>query len=66
MRFCGRGTQDQIERSLKPIVTTAGGGIATITLATREVQPLVAGPVPVLVAGHQTGDVQLSGSRSHD
>src|SRR3954469_14604107 len=41
----------------KLIVTTAGGGIATITLATREVKPLVAGPVSVLVAGHQSGDV---------
>src|SRR5205823_9087910 len=43
--------------SKKLIVTTAGGGIATITLATREVKPLVAGPVSVLVAGHKTGDV---------
>ena len=41
----------------KLIVTTAGGGIATITLATREVKPLVAGPVSVLVAGRRTGDV---------
>jgi oligogalacturonide lyase len=41
----------------KLIVTTTGGGIATITLATREVKPLVAGPVSVLVAGHKTGDV---------
>src|ERR1017187_9862363 len=41
----------------KLIVTTAGGGIATITLATREVRPLVAGPASVLVAGHKTGDV---------
>jgi oligogalacturonide lyase len=41
----------------KLIVTTAGGGIATIILATREVKPLVAGPVSVLVAGRQTGDV---------
>jgi len=41
----------------KLIVTTAGGGIGTITLATREVTPLVAGPVSVLVAGHKTGDV---------
>ena len=41
----------------KLIVTTAGGGIATITLATREVKPLVPGPVSVLVAGHKTGDV---------
>jgi oligogalacturonide lyase len=41
----------------KLIVTTAGGGIATITLATREVRPLVAGPVSVLVAGRKTGDV---------
>ena len=41
----------------KLIVTTAGGGIATITLATREVKSLVAGPVSVLVAGHKTGDV---------
>jgi oligogalacturonide lyase len=39
------------------IVTTAGGGIATITLATREIKPLVAGPVSVLVAGHKTGDI---------
>src|SRR5882757_815641 len=39
------------------IVTTAGGGIATIILATREVKPLAAGPVSVLVAGHKTGDV---------
>ena len=50
----------------KLIVTTAGGGIATITLATREVKPLVAGPVSVLVAGHKTGDVyyvkRLSGA----
>jgi oligogalacturonide lyase len=41
----------------KLIVTTAGGGIATINLATREVKSLVAGPVSVLVAGHHTGDV---------
>lgn len=39
------------------IVTTPGGGIATITLATREVKPLVQGPVSVLVAGHKSGDV---------
>jgi oligogalacturonide lyase len=41
----------------KLIVTTAGNGIATIDLATREVKPLVAGPVSVLVTGHKTGDV---------
>jgi len=41
----------------KLIVTTAGGVIATIVLATREVRPLVAGPVSVLVAGHKSGDV---------
>ena len=41
----------------KLIVTTAGGGIATIILATREIKPLVAGPVSVLEAGHKTGDV---------
>ena len=41
----------------KLIVTTPGGGIATITLATREIKPLVAGPVSVLVAGRKTGDV---------
>ncbi len=39
------------------IVTTAGGGIATIDLATRGVKPLVAGPVSVLTAGHKTGAV---------
>ncbi len=44
----------------KLIVTTAGGGIATINLATREVKPLVAGPVSVLVAGHKTGDVYFT------
>src|SRR5580693_2806267 len=41
----------------KLIVTTANGGIATITLSTREVKPLVVGPVSVLVAGHKSGDV---------
>jgi oligogalacturonide lyase len=41
----------------KLIVTTAGGGIAAIDLATRETKPLVAGPVSVLVTGHKTGDV---------
>ncbi len=41
----------------KLIVTTPGGGIATITLATREIKPLVTGPVSVLVAGHKSGDV---------
>jgi oligogalacturonide lyase len=38
-------------------VTTAGGGIATIILATQEVKPLVAGRVSVLVAGHKSGDI---------
>jgi oligogalacturonide lyase len=41
----------------KLIVTTADGGISTITLVTREVKPLVTGPVSILVAGHKTGDV---------
>lgn len=41
----------------KLIVTTKGGGIATVTLATHEITPLVTGPVSVLVAGHQSGDV---------
>src|SRR5262245_46878431 len=41
----------------KLIVTTTGGGISTINLATREVKPLVPGPVSVLVTGHKTGDV---------
>jgi oligogalacturonide lyase len=41
----------------KLIVTTPGGGIATITLATRELKPLVSGPVSVLVAGRKSGDV---------
>ena len=44
----------------KLIVTTAGGGIATIDLASREMQPLVAGPVSVLVAGRKTGDVYFT------
>ena len=42
------------------IVTTPGGGIATINLATREVKPLVPGPVSVLVAGHKSGDVYFT------
>ena len=41
----------------KLIVTTAGGGIAAIDLATHETKPLVAGPVSVLVTGHKSGDV---------
>ena len=41
----------------KLIVTTADGGIATITLATQELKPLVPGRVTVLVAGHKSGDV---------
>jgi oligogalacturonide lyase len=41
----------------KLIVTTVGGGISTIDLATREVKPLVAGPASVLVTSHKTGDV---------
>ncbi len=41
----------------KLIVTTLGGGIATIALATREITPLVPGPVSVLMAGYKTGDV---------
>src|SRR5664279_2010908 len=52
----------------KLIVTTSGGGIATIILATHDVKPLVEGPVSVLVAGHKTGDVyytkRLPGSAS--
>src|SRR5262249_16667974 len=41
----------------KLIVTVTGAGIATIDLATREIRPLVPGPVAVLVAGHKSGDV---------
>src|SRR5215471_7111169 len=41
----------------KLIVTTAGGGISAIDLATREIKPLVPGPVSVLVTGHKSGDV---------
>jgi oligogalacturonide lyase len=41
----------------KLIVTTAGGGISTIILATQEVKPLVTGRVSVLVAGHKSGDI---------
>jgi oligogalacturonide lyase len=53
----------------KLIVTTPGGGIATIDLATREEKPLVAGPVSVLVAGRKTGDIyytKRSGGRGPD
>lgn len=41
----------------KLIVTTAGNGISTIDLATRDVKPLIEGPVSVLFAGRKTGDV---------
>jgi oligogalacturonide lyase len=41
----------------KIIVTTPGNGIAAIDLVTREVKPLVAGPVNVLVTGRKTGDI---------
>jgi oligogalacturonide lyase len=41
----------------KLIVTTRGGGISAIDLATREIQALVPGPVSVLVTGRKTGDV---------
>lgn len=41
----------------KIIVTTPGGGIAAIDLQTREITPLVPGPVSVLVTGHKTGDI---------
>jgi oligogalacturonide lyase len=40
----------------KLILTTRGGGIATIDPATRELKRLVQGPVSVLVTGHKTGD----------
>ena len=52
----------------KLIVTTPGGGIATINLATREVKPVVPGPVLVLATGRKTGDVyytkRLGGPRA--
>lgn len=41
----------------KLIVTTPGGGISSIDLATRELRPLVPGPVFALVTGQKTGDV---------
>jgi oligogalacturonide lyase len=41
----------------KIIVTTPGGGVSTIDLATHEVKPLVQGPVSLIMAGHKTGDV---------
>jgi oligogalacturonide lyase len=41
----------------KLIVTTPGGSISTIDLATHDVRRLVAGPVSVLVTGRKTGDV---------
>ena len=41
----------------KLIVTTAGRGIAAIDLATREIRPIVEGPVGVLVTGRKSGDV---------
>src|SRR5437763_14065412 len=49
----------------KLIVTTSGGGIETIILATREVKPLIAGPETGLVSGHQSGDDYYT-KRVHD
>ncbi len=46
------------------IVTTRGGGISTINLATREIKALVPGPVSVLVTGHKTGDVYYTKRQS--
>ena len=48
------------------IVTTAGGGIATIDLVTREIKPLVPGPVSVLVTGHTSGDVYYTRRAARD
>src|ERR1039457_5194684 len=41
----------------KLIVTTAGGGIATMARPPGEFKPLLAGPASVLVVGHRPGDV---------
>ena len=41
----------------KLIVTTPDRGIAAIDLATREIKPVVPGPVSVLVTGRKSGDV---------
>ncbi len=41
----------------KLIVTTPDRGIAAIDLATREIRPIVPGPVGVLVTGRKSGEV---------
>jgi len=41
----------------KLLVTTPGGGLATIDLETRKTDPIVAGPVRVVIMGHKTGDI---------
>jgi oligogalacturonide lyase len=41
----------------KILVTTPGGNISTINLATREIKQIVQGPVQIIMAGHKTGDV---------
>lgn len=41
----------------KIIVTTPGNVIAAIDLQTRNIKPLVPGPVSALMTGHKTGDI---------
>jgi len=44
----------------KKIVVTTSAGISTIDLATRVIEPVVAGEVRVIVVGRKTGDVYYS------
>src|SRR5262245_52535310 len=41
----------------KLLVMAPGGGLATMDLATRRTEPIVAGPARVIIMGYKTGDI---------
>jgi len=53
-------TQNAYSPDGRKIVVTTRAGIATIDLATRKVEPVVAGRVRPIVVGRRTGDVYYS------
>ncbi len=61
-------TQNAYSPDGRKIVVTTPEGISTIELATRKIEPVVAGRVRVIVVGRRTGDVYYSkreGERTH-
>ena len=49
----------------KKLVVTNPHGIATINLATREIDQVVEGRVNILVTGHKTGQIYYTERRRH-